>query len=163
MKRVMLLVAGMLMTALCAGTVVADDNRFVVSGKTVADRQTNLTWARNANMARLSWGDASELVKKLNENQYAGSKEWRLPSREELMTLVTSAIRAGYVGGMDYASPYEFLNNRGFDDVQPYFYWSSSSCEDNASYAEVVSMFNGMARSENKSGDFHVWPVHGGK
>lgn len=163
MKRVMLIVAGMLMTALCAGTVVADDNRFVISGKTVEDRQTNLTWARNANMARLNWFDASDLVNKLNEKGYAGSKNWKLPSREELMTLITYAMRAGYIGGMDYFSPYELFNKLGFDDVQPYFYWSSSSQEDTASYAEVVNMYNGLVRSEDKTGDFYVWPVHSSK
>jgi hypothetical protein len=163
MKRVLLIVAGVLMAALCAGAGFADDNRFVISGKGVTDRQTNLTWARNANMARLTWSDASALVKKLNENRYAGSNDWRLPGREELMTLVTYAMRAGYMGGMEYFSPYEYLNKLGFDDVQPYFYWSSSSYGDNASYAEVVGMCNGMVRSENKQGDFYVWPVHGGK
>lgn len=163
MKRGMLMLVGLLMTVLWGGTVSADDSRFVVSRKTVEDRRTHLIWVRNAGMGRMDWHSAAEFVKKLNADEYADANNWRLPSREELMTLVNYAVRAGYIGGMDYLPPHAFLNRAGFDDVQPNLYWSSSSYEDNASYAEVINMCNGVPRSENKESEFHVWPVRDGK
>ncbi len=163
MKRILLVLIGALMTLLWVGTVLADGNRFVVSGKTVEDTHTCLTWTRDAHLAKLNWSGATDLVKQMNEEGYADVKNWRLPSREELMTLADYAMRAGYIGGTYFAPPYELFNKTGFHGVQSNFYWSSSSYEDNPAYADVINMCNGVPRSENKEKEFYVWPVHGVK
>ena len=163
MKRVTLLLIGIIMITLWGGTVSAEDTRFVISGKTIVDRRTNLTWTRDANMGIADWLGASELIKKLNEQEYAGAKDWRLPNREELGTLVTYAKQAGYGGGVGLSSPYQLFNKIGFNNVQLYFYWSSSPSIDSTSGAWVINMYDGMVRVENKERDYYVWPVRGGK
>ena len=35
----------------------------------------------------MNWHDANVFVKKLNDNQFAGKSDWRLPTRKELATL----------------------------------------------------------------------------
>ncbi|MFZ4859862.1 MAG: DUF1566 domain-containing protein [Desulfuromonadaceae bacterium] len=163
MKRVMLLLVGMLMMTVSAGTVFADDSRFAFSWNSVEDKRTDLTWARDANMGKFDWVGASGLISKLNEKEYGGARDWRLPSRDELGTLVSYAIRAGYGGGATLQSPYRLFNKMGFNNAQLCFYWSSTPAEVGASGAWVVNMFDGRARVENKESNFCVWPVRGGK
>lgn len=163
MKRIILITAVMLLTVICSVSAFADDSRFIFSRKTVEDKRTGLTWMRDADLGRLDWVGASGLVKRLNEKEYAGFNDWRLPSRDELDTLVTYARRANYTGGADAFSPYQLLNQLGFNDTQNYWYWTSSPYENNTSYVWAISMFNGTARGENKDSNPNVWPVRGGK
>lgn len=163
MKRILLITVAVLLVALCSAPVFAGDSRFVISWKIVEDKRTGLIWTRAADFGPLDWVEASDLVKKLNEKEYAGFKDWRLPSREDLETLVTYAIRVGYTGGVDARTPFQLFNLIGFKDVQPYWYWSSSSHEGKTSHAWVVSMYNGTVRGENKDRNAGVWPVRGGK
>jgi len=162
MKRMMLLLVGALMMTVWAGTVLAADSRFVFSWKSVEDKRTNLTWARDADMGKLDWIGASGLINKLNEREYGGAKDWRLPSREEFGTLVNFAVRSGYGGGTILQSPYQLFNKIGFNDVQLCFYWSSTPAEGSAN-VWVINMFDGRERLENKESNFCVWPVRGGK
>ncbi len=162
MKRVIVvMMAGAALALLWTAAAVAGGTRFVVTGKTVEDTHTRLIWARNANLAKLDWAGAAELIQELNADGYAGAKNWRLPSREELMTLANLALRAGYVGGTYYAPPYDLFNRMGFRGVQPNLYWSSSSSNDNPTYADVMNMCNGKARSESKESQYYIWPVRG--
>jgi hypothetical protein len=114
-------------------------------------------------MGKLDWTGASDLINRLNEKEYAGAKDWRLPNRDELGTLITYAMRAGYGGGTGLISPYQFLNKIGFNNVQLCFYWSSSLSDDSESNAWVINMYDGKERVENKESNFCVWPVRGGK
>jgi hypothetical protein len=150
------------MLTVWTGTVLADDSRFAFSWRSVEDKRTNLVWARDADMGKLDWVGATELIKKLNEKEYGGSKEWRLPSREEFGTLINYAVRSGYGGGAQLQSPYQLFNKIGFSNVQLCFYWSSSPAEGSAN-AWVINMFDGKERLENKYSNFCVWPVRGGK
>jgi hypothetical protein len=159
----MLLLVGVLMITLWAGTVVAEDSRFVFSWKTVEDKRTNLIWTRDADMGKLDWLGASDLINKLNEKEYAGAKDWRLPSNEELGTLVTYAVRSGYGGGAGLFSPYQLFNKIGFNNVQLCFYWSSTPLDESASNAWVINMYDGKGRIDSKESNFCVWPVRGGK
>jgi hypothetical protein len=163
MKRGILVLIGVVMMSVWAGTVFADDSRFAFSWNTVEDKRTNLTWARNANMGKLDWVGSSALINKLNEKEFGGAKDWRLPSKDELGSLVSFAIRAGYGGGATLQSPYQLFNKIGFSNAQLCFYWSSTPAESGAANAWVVNMFDGKARIESKESNFCVWPVHGGK
>ena len=163
MKRVLLLLVGVLMITVWAGTVSAEESRFVFSWKSVEDKRTNLTWARDANMGKLDWTGASGLIQQLNEKEYGGARDWRLPSREEFGTLVNYAVRSGFGGGAMLQSPYQLFNKLGFNNVQLCFYWSSTPAEGSTSNAWVINMFDGRDRVENKESNFCVWPVRGGK
>lgn len=163
MKRVILITAVMLLAAMCSVSAFADDSRFDFSRKIVEDKRTGLTWMRDADLGRMDWVGAAELVKKLNKKEYAGFNDWRLPGRDELDTLATYARRANYSGGVDAFSPYLLFNQLGFNDTQNYWYWTSTPYEGNTTYAWVISMYNGSERGESKDSSHNVWPVRGGK
>ncbi|MDD2541402.1 MAG: DUF1566 domain-containing protein [Desulfuromonadaceae bacterium] len=163
MKRIIMITVVMLLATLSSASAFADNSRFVFSRKTVEDKRTGLTWTRTADLAKLDWIEASDLVKKLNKREYAGFQDWRLPNKDELYTLVTYAMRANYFGGEDAFSPYQLFNQLGFNDVQNYWYWTASHYEGNTSYIWVISMYNGKARGENQYSKSYVWPVRGGK
>src|SRR5271157_2256325 len=62
--------------------------RFVIRPDgTVVDNVTKLMWLRNANYAMwgMNWDTAMKYCEGLN---YAGHNDWKLPSNEELKTLV---------------------------------------------------------------------------
>lgn len=163
MKRFLLITTAVLVAVLYTCTAFADDSRFAFSRKTVEDKNTGLTWTRAADLGRLDWFGASDLVNGLNAKEYGGFKDWRLPSKDELNTLLTYAMRSDHPGGSDARSPYQLFRQLGFNDVQNYWYWTSSSYEGNMAYAWVVSMYNSAARGESKDRSYNVWPVRGGK
>lgn len=67
-------------------------NRFVDNDDgTITDTRTGLIWTVKTSDAweqgsddRLSWGDAVAWVAELNDNEYLGHNDWRLPSIDEL-------------------------------------------------------------------------------
>jgi serine/threonine-protein kinase len=63
--------------------------RFVLKGDLVVlDRETGLMWQRGASEDRYVWHDGFGYVEQLNKNIYAGFKDWRYPTKEELATLI---------------------------------------------------------------------------
>ena len=163
MKLISLMKVVVLLITLWAGIALADESRFIFSDQTVKDKNTKLIWTRDANLGKLEWNGASELVKKLNEKEYAGAKDWRLPSKEELRILILYAMSVGYDGRLENPSPYKLLNKIGFNNVQLCEYLTSNPYEVNTSYTWVISMFDGTERSENKEHDFCVWPLRVGE
>jgi hypothetical protein len=73
------------------------------------DTTTGLMWARNGNVAemKMDWKDAIEWIKKL---EYAGYKDWRLPTKDEFISFIDKNTPSKY--GRD-----RYLNN-GFYNVQ---------------------------------------------
>ena len=57
-------------------------------GTVIVDRATGLTWQQNGSPEAMSWSDAKTYVAQLNESNYAGYSDWRLPSIEELASLL---------------------------------------------------------------------------
>ncbi len=163
MKLVKLITAAMLLLVTCAALVNAGEGRFVSSRKTVEDKRTGLVWVRDANLGTFDWIGATEFVSELNKNEFAGFSDWRLPKKDELGTLVTYAVRAGYTGGDRDLAPYQLFNRQEYKEVRPFWYWTSEQCENNKSSAWVISMYYGTERGEIKDHTAGVWPVRGGK
>ena len=57
-------------------------------GTVIVDRATGLAWQQNGSSESVSWNDAKVLVDQLNQSNYAGYSDWRLPSVEELASLL---------------------------------------------------------------------------
>jgi serine/threonine protein kinase len=71
-------------------------NDFEVNGDgTVTDRATGLTWERAGSDFPLTWHEARDYVETLNQKRFAGQDGWRLPTIDELMSLLTDVPRAG--------------------------------------------------------------------
>ncbi len=73
-------------------------NEFEVnSDETVTDRATGLVWQQSGSEFPLTWSRAKDYIQELNASQFAGSSTWRLPTIDELVTLLTEFPR-----GEDY-------------------------------------------------------------
>ena len=65
------------------------DNDFVDSGYgTITDNATGLMWQKTGSSRTRTWARAQEYVKELNKYEFAGYSDWRLPTIEELASLV---------------------------------------------------------------------------
>ena len=114
------------------------------------DLKTGLMWAKNGNIAgrELNWANAVAWVKKLN---YQGYSDWRLPTKAELQSVIQ-------LTGMHPAS---YLNLNGFSQVQPDFYWTSTSESERLSW--YVNLGDNRAYSVYNNVPAFVWPVRDAK
>jgi hypothetical protein len=68
----------------------ARDGRFIAyDDGTVWDSQSNLLWASHDNGSNINWSDAEEYCKTYDGSGYKG---WRLPTKDELLTLYDRSI-----------------------------------------------------------------------
>ena len=68
----------------------ARDGRFIAyDDGTVWDSQSNLLWASHDNGSNINWSDAEEYCKMYDGSGYKG---WRLPTKDELLTLYDRSI-----------------------------------------------------------------------
>jgi len=63
-------------------------NIFVDNGITVTDKRTGLMWQKNGSSSLFSYFRAKAYVKKLNNSKFGGFSDWRLPTLEELASLL---------------------------------------------------------------------------
>jgi|GEM_PF-1062186 len=131
--------------------------RFSDNGdQTIADKLTGLIWSKDANPAAKTqtWQQGLDYVKTLNNQNYLGHSDWRLPNRNELESLVNRG----------QSSPGPWLNSQEFINVKSSYYWSSSTSVNftYSGYAWVVDMSNGSVDYNGKTNSYYVWPVRSG-
>ena len=141
--------------------------RFSDNGdKTVTDNLTGLVWTRDANLmitrdpffdsdggnsdGAVTWQGALDYLKILNQGQYLGYSDWRLPNRIELASV------------MNYleANPFAWLNWQGIFNIRDN-YWTSAtvaSVTSNAWKVNITGNIVGESKTANANNGF-VWPV----
>ncbi|MCX5885283.1 MAG: DUF1566 domain-containing protein [Proteobacteria bacterium] len=127
--------------------------RFQVNGDCVTDTLTGLMWAKNANLPNgiRTWYQAVDDCNNLN---LCGYTDWRLPSVNELESLINR----------EEANSATWLSSQGFTNVQADNYWSSTSYAFYPDDAWIVGMWNGRVGYNYKSyGSYYVWPVRAGQ
>jgi serine/threonine protein kinase len=62
---------------------------------TITDRSSGLIWQQAGSDYPLPWEEARDYVHQLNHSGFAGRTQWRLPTVEELLSLVTELPQAG--------------------------------------------------------------------
>ncbi len=147
--------------------------RLVDNGdESVTDRLTGLMWAQDGNLMltrdpdfdTLEWVDGSvtwiralDYITKLNDENYLGYNDWRMPNRNEMTSLID-------FGFDDFALPERnpFTNLYGHNAEG--MYWTSTTCADETDRAWVIIMHDGLMGDGNeyvyvKDSDRHVWPV----
>lgn len=123
----------------------------VLNYEAVLDKETGLVWAANANIFETeTWSNAIYWCAALD---LGGRKGWRLPTREELASLLDAsetepALPLGY--------------DSYFSNVQSYQYWSSTPYADWAERAWYVDMGTSAVSNTDKYRTYYVWPVRGG-
>ena len=136
-----------------------DENRWKIanngtpgdgSDDVILDKETGLMWPRNANWANgtKTWESAVTYCRNLT---IGGRKGWRLPTVEELSTLVDPSES-------DPALP----SDHPFQNVQSADYWSSTTYESFTYGAWLVYMYDGYVGVSTMSYSTYVWPVRGG-
>lgn len=60
----------------------------------ITDQTTGLVWQQSGSDYPLTWEQAYRYIRKLNEETFAGFGRWRLPTVDELMSLLTESPRA---------------------------------------------------------------------
>lgn len=124
----------------------------------VRDNNTGLVWeSKSPNPAdinfkdnKYNFADAQIFVEKLNKTGYGGFRDWRLPNREELRTIVN-------YDGMIPAVDLEF-----FSDCLPNFYWSGDINIKEPIFAWGVYYAYGCAICYLREFPYYVRAVRGG-
>ena len=106
--------------------------------KIVIDNNTNLIWQQTIPTTKYTWGDA---IRYCNELIYAGYSSWRLPTINELMTIVN---RSRY-------DP--TINTTYFPNTPGKYFWSYSKSKytDNLpdTHAWLVDFYRGITNTNN--------------
>jgi serine/threonine-protein kinase len=68
----------------------ATDRFRALSEEIVADPATGRLWQRSGSPYPMTWRQAADYVGRLNERQFAGYRLWRLPTVDELVSLITA-------------------------------------------------------------------------
>jgi hypothetical protein len=116
-----------------AGVVADESRRFIATGETVADHRTTLEWQRADDRMLYTWRDALSHCR----------LPWRLPTVEELYTLVD--VRRT---GPPLIAPI-FSSSTGY-------YWTATPAAGDASQAWYVSFGNGGVGYGTKRGTYRV-------
>jgi hypothetical protein len=95
--------------------------------------------------------DTSSYTRAMNEQKLCGYSDWRLPTREELETLVE----------YNKASNGVTIDSRYFPEAVPSWYWTASENPHSDSYAWYVLFQNGVALNDLKERPKHIRLVRG--
>jgi len=123
--------------------------RFIDNGDgTISDTRSmpngkRLMWMKEGSQERLTYAQAEDFVSELNKEQYP---DWRLPTREELLTLVDD-------------TKYNPAINPIFK-CEPAGYWTSTPYADNPSNdAWIVDFNDGNVNYDGRYFEYCVRPV----
>lgn len=119
--------------------------RFQRTDISLRDGKTRLEWlvVKYSAPLSLSWYKAVEYTVVLNKNRYAGLQDWRLPTREELLSLADYAKSIGY-DGSEGRAVFTALQHLGLVNVRDEHYWTSTQNIYNERMAWAVNMRTGI-------------------
>ena len=114
----------------------------------VLDRETGLVWEKTPDPSLKNWDDACGHCYR---KELGGRRGWRLPTIEELASLVDSSnVGPSLPGG----SP--------FTRVRSYYYWSATNDAFSERDAWYIVFAAGYVGKGNKDAESYVWCVRGG-
>jgi hypothetical protein len=128
----------------------------------VIDKKTQLMWAINTSKTanfpnpknEITWDDAQVWVAQVNKSSWCGFTDWRLPTIDELKTLLTTTKQRGL-----------YLDKRIFNVVSRKYYgvWSSSPVPSYSNLVWIVTFGNGNGYFSDKSNNLYVLIVRSGQ
>ena len=120
-------------------------------GAAVLDNETGLVWEQDPSTTTRTWLNAQIHC---NQKTVGGRKGWRLPTIQELASLVDPNNPGG---DPDLPPGHPFIN------VQSSNYWSATTRAFFTSFAWGVDFLDGVVGSSGKAGLNFVWCVRGGQ
>ena len=121
---------------------------WVANDGTVTDQQTSLMWMQSALEGRFTFEAACQAAQNLNAQEgFAGRTDWRMPTQDELFTLVVKGNGP-------------FICQEAFPDTHEWF-WTSTPQTTNAAEALIISFRRGIFLSIRKFNFNHVRLVRG--
>ena len=104
------------------------ENDYVDNGdETITDRTTGLMWQKGGSDSFMEFDDAKTYINQLNKSNFGGYNDWRLPTLEELISLLESEK----MGNELYINPM-------FDSRQKWF-WSSDTRASSGAFSVTFS------------------------
>jgi hypothetical protein len=100
-----------------------------------------------------TWCNSQAYVKRVNAQGWCGAKDWRMPSSQELESLVDFSI----------PEPGPTIDTKYFPDVFVNGHWSSSSDANYSDYVWIVHFIDGNSISVSRNNYYAVLLVRGGQ
>ncbi|MGQ1889468.1 Lcl C-terminal domain-containing protein [Thermophagus sp. OGC60D27] len=104
-------------------------NNFVDNGDaTISDVATGLMWTKEDSRKGMNWEEALAWVQQMNEQNYLGYSDWRLPNAKELHSLVDYSVsqRVDSQPAINPVFEVTKIKDEGNGDNVP-FYWTSTT------------------------------------
>ena len=111
-------------------------------GGHVTDKATGLVWQKSDDDDLKTWSEAREYCQNL-ELPSGGWTDWRLPSVEELISIV------------DYGAHDPAINSV-FWGTEQLPYWSATTMADDSGGAQIVGFINGTVSWDYRSAEYYV-------
>jgi len=126
--------------------------RFDLHNGIVIDTATGLHRLRDAGFGEfpMTWQDSLEFIEHMNQEQVLGKRDWRLPNRRELRSLVSHQTTRP-------ALP----EQHPFENLFQGWYWTLTTAAISPSHAWNVHMAGGRMFYDGKDQSFMVWTVRG--
>jgi hypothetical protein len=94
---------------------------------TITDKVNNLRWAKKGSEERLTLKDSKAFA---NNESFAGSSDWRLPTLPELQTLLSAEKVVNASGRKSWINPI-------FDHSKAHYFWTSTTCDQVSAIEEI--------------------------
>jgi hypothetical protein len=126
---------------------------------TVSDNAMGLMWQRGGDSNLRTYDGAKGYIKDLNDSKYGGFNDWRLPTLEEAMSLVTSPEHGqpGKVIIGAETSQVVYHIDKSFQIGGAYFIWTTDL--ESSTQAWVVYFLDGSCTPENLESNAYVRAV----
>ncbi len=134
------------------GDATINQQQFIDNNNgTVTDLTTGYTW-KQEDLPVDDWEDTFVIVANLNQNRFAGHSDWRVPSRNELQSLV------------DYTRGYPAAINTNYfpSDTSHNYHLTSTTAYGANEECFFIYFLNGVNNHWHKSYNGAVRPVRGG-
>jgi hypothetical protein len=166
MRRIFYL-AGFFALLVLLSACSAPRSRMAMQEKTAIDTETGVIWMKNANLANkpLPWradDNVYAFIQNLNKSTFGGYADWRVPTRDEMTSLLDYAKKTGkYKVEKVETWPYQALRDLGFEDVRDYGYWTST--RESSSQMYIADFASGKVTVKPDDKLYYLWPVRGGR